>query len=435
MNEINAGVMLLRPWNGKHMIAGVGRSPVIIPVGIDETCQEAVHVTRRLQEELGGRLFLRQVIDVSSPERERRLFVAEAQDGSFPERRWLPADEHRADVTNSLRSALIGEENLDRFHESVVEEIIEAPDLPWCRPGWFNALQSRIEAHFSVSTDIQPYKLRLGRIVLRAANSHGMYEIHAASPNGMAGWASDPLYDAEARGLLQGWRPALIASFPELGAELREAPLGASLVTLGDLSHWSTAMKSMAELQFRSSMNMNAASASADLSSRFRTCMQEWQAQEIFARGFGARSLEWIQDCVSDAGEVLDESALPQVLVNGAMSGFTTYIAGSQIQISEWEPTYVGHPFTTLARPLSHRAGALGEHQQAILARPFVGAWLRYCRPADLSKEVRAGIVVGSAVQATAAWERGRSFTVSATPALGPQIAGWCETILRRAAG
>lgn len=173
--------------------------------------------------------------------------------------------------------------------------------------------------------------------------------------------------------------------------------------------------------------------STAELASRFGDCLREWQSQETLGRGFGARSLEWIQDSVSAASDVLNASVLPDVLVNGAMTGFTTYAEGSRIQVSEWHPTYIGHPFTLLARLLSHRAGALAGHTQADLARPFVGAWMRYGRPADVTKEARAGIVVGSAIQATAAWETGRTSTAFVPPALGQQIAGWCETILRGA--
>ncbi|MGW7198722.1 hypothetical protein [Streptomyces chryseus] len=437
MNGTNTGVMLLRPQDGKNMIAGVGRTPVIIPVDFDETCQEAVHVTRRLEEELGGPLFLRQVIDLPSPGRERRLFVAEAQGDSFTGRTWVPADERRAEVALALRSTLNGAELPDRFCDTVVDEILEAPHLPWCRPDWLTTLRTRLNAHFGEPTDIQPYKLRLGRVILRAANSNGMYEVHAAATDGVAAWAGDALDNAEARGLLREWRPELIASYPELGAELRQAPLGTSLAVLGDLSHWAMAMRSMTELQIRSSMTGSSAVAvsAGQLASRFRDCTQEWKSTQLLAGGLGARSLDWIQDCVAEASDILDASVLPQVLVNGAMTGFTTYAAGARTQISEWQPIFVGHPFTILARLLSHRSGALARHPQAELARPFVGTWLRYGRPADLSKEVRAGIVVGSAIQAMAAWETGRAHAAPAAPAMGPQIAGWCETILRRATG
>ncbi len=438
MSGINAGVLLLRPRDGKNMIDGDVRSSCVIPVRVDETCQEAVHVSRCLEEELGGHLFLRQVIEVPSSQGKRRLFVAEVQGDSFADRRWIPADEHRADVARAVRTTLSSAEGHDRFYDSVVEQILETPQLPWCRPDWLTGLRSRLNAHFEEPTEIYPYKMRLGHIILRAANSRGLYEIHsAASRDETAGWSGDALHHAEARGLLRGWRPDLIAFFPDLGAELREAPLGTSLAALGDLSQWSSALRSMAELQFRSSMagiGSNAVPAD-EWASRFRASVQEWQTYETLGRGFGARSLEWIQDCVSDAGEVLAASVLPQVLVNGATTGFTTYATENRIQVSEWQPTYVGHPFTTLARLLAHRGGALARHTQADLARPFVGAWLQYGRPADLPKEVKAGIILGCAIQATAAWETGRAFANSATPALRPQIAGWCETIIRRATG
>lgn len=107
MSRINAAVMLLRPQNGKNMVAGINGAPAVIPVDVDENCREAVHVTQRLQEELGGLLFLRQVIDI--PGGEERLFVAEAQGRSFAQKLWIPVDENRAGVIHALRTALRGQ--------------------------------------------------------------------------------------------------------------------------------------------------------------------------------------------------------------------------------------------------------------------------------------------------------------------------------------
>ncbi|MEU1052505.1 hypothetical protein ABZ397_08100 [Streptomyces sp. NPDC005876] len=441
MSQINAGLLLLRPQGDRNLIAGTGRTPLVIPVAIDETCREAVHVTRRLETEVGGRLFLRQVISVPGLGGDRRLFVAEAQDAPVTQRTWIPTDEHRADLARALRTALAGEEGHERTYESVVEQALDMVQLPWCRPGWLGELRRRLDAHFAEPTDVQPYKLRVGRLILRVANSGGMYEVHATAPADADAnrWAHNTLHDAEQRGLLRGCRPDLAGSFPDLGAEVRQAPIGTSLAMLGDLPTWSAAMQSMVELQIRSSMRGGLTGAApyggGALASRLEDCVQQWQAHEVLGEGFGTRSLKWIKDCVLDAIEMLDASVLPPVIVNGAMTGFTTYASDGRIQISEWHPTYIGHPFTALARPLSHRAGALARHTQADLARPFVAGWLRFGRPADLSQEVKAGIVVGSAVQAISAWETGRTFAASAAPALGEQITEWCETILRRSTG
>ncbi|MEV6987450.1 hypothetical protein AB0M95_40190 [Sphaerisporangium sp. NPDC051017] len=427
------GVLLLRPHNGKQMIAGVDLAPVIIPVSIDENCFETVHVTPRLEEFLGGQIFLQQVIDFPSTGRKRRLFVAEAQNGSGAEWSWLPVDEHRSDLADVLKSEFAGAVYLDRFCESVADQLSGMSPLPWCKPGWFQALLRRIKDYFSEPTEVHPYKLRVGYVILRAANSQGMYELHAVAPCSTSWWTSDSLYSADMRDLLQGWKPEVVASFPDLGIEIRKAPLGTSLARLGDLASWSPAMRAVADFQMRASTIVDSSGSiePGALSARFNLCLQEWRAHASNSDGFGKRSLKWIQDSVSEASELLYKSVLPQTLINGALASFTIFCEGSRIQVSEWEPIYITHPFTTLARLLSHRSGALAKYASADLARPFVGAWLRVGRPIDVSQEVRAGVIVGSAIQATVAWERGRAFATSGIPSLETQVADLCQIILR----
>jgi hypothetical protein len=429
-----AAVILLSPRNGEDWVAAHRDAPVLFPVAIGHEHHEVAPVARLIHEQLGIEVFLRQIITSPRPTATSRVFVAELLGTAPPAQSWLPAAECRGALAKLLQESLDCPDG-DPLILNIVEGLLRDQGLPWRTGGWLSALQERLDDHFGEPTEVRPFKLRLGRIILRAANKYGLFEVHSSRTPGPGAWRASILDNGPLAAVTRAYRPRHCARWPDLGAELYVAPMGTLLSVSGRLDDWDEAMRLLARMQAESQEavvdSWPAIELVSDIEARLDRCSQEWQQHEGIAQALGPGCLDWIRENVSRAARTLAESGLPNVLSNGAASSYTLHLLDGRLHVSEWEPVFAGHPFTSLASLLLLRRDGLAGHSAARLARPFVAAWLPNEVASRASQLARAGIVVGSAVQAVAVWEMARDFLAAATPGPRELITAWAEIIMR----
>lgn len=225
-----------------------------------------------------------------------------------------------------------------------------------------------------------------------------------------------------------------MTAFPELHAELCAAPKGINIAIAGQLADWDVATRMWAESQMRSTEELVASDDrpwNADrLRARLNEALDTWRSSAS-ASCVGARAAQWIEDSVTRAAAALEGSALPDTLVNGAFAGTTTHRHGSQLQISEWRPSYRAHAFTSLASMLNVRMGLSARISQRRLAAPYIQAWVRWLPEYRLGTLASAGVIVGGALNFIHSWQAWLHAGSAVRTMIEPTMAAWCEVILR----
>ncbi|KJY22186.1 MULTISPECIES: hypothetical protein [unclassified Streptomyces] len=425
---------------GSDLVAGVSGAPTPLPVQLPEQWREVPTVTRSIEEQLGCPVFLRTELPLRTG-RADRMFVAEVADRRAPglsHLTWFPARDRLLDIA-ALFTPAADAKAPSGVGALLAADTFETPHTPWTSAGWYDGLGRELAAYFGEPADIRPLKLRHDRYLLRVACNGEFYEVHAkcrlAAPVPRRHLPRAALDDAP---LLQAHLPAVLARWPHLGAELRSAPRGQRLADIGTLAAWDSAVRDWATSQIAYSEQRDSGrplkSLLGELREEFDLAVQEWRTVQDYIPGFGDRAFEWIGQIVHAAFTVLDDSRLSASIVNGSLSCHTAYVANSGMQVSEWDPCYLGHPFMNLASLLHARGRAFTSVSQSHLAHPYVATWMKNSPVGDPGAEVRGAIIAGCAMQAVGAWRSTSHPAEVRALFVGAELASWWEIIMRSSA-
>jgi hypothetical protein len=429
-------VLLVSPEAGNDLIASVSGAPTLLPVHLPDQWREAPTVTRALEEQLGCPVFLRRELPPGTGQ-AGRVFVAEVADRCAPglsHLTWFPARE-RLEQLAELLAPSAGTTTPPDAGTLLAGDTFGTPYAPWTSTGWSDRLHREVAAYFGEHVEIRPLKLRHDRYLLRVACRDEFYEIHARPRTEQPVWHCPSLAELDDIPLLNAHIPEVLARWPHLGAELGRAPLGQRLADDGSLAAWDATVRDWATSQMACADRFGPDQRMKDLLDRlyeeFRLTLEEWRVVQEYIPGFGDRAFDWMTQSVNAAFDTLGQSRLPISIINGSLNCHTAYLGKDGMQVSEWEPRYLGHPFMNLATLLHVRGGSFTSLSQSRLAQPYLSAWLKNFPMARPRGEVRGAVTAGCAVQAMTTWRSTTNSHEARALSLGAELASWWEIIIR----